>query len=71
MAGKDDPLTVTQRSADSLALALEGVGFDVGLTFPDLQDTCDGMIEIGDVQATVATQLALVLSRAANAGIAL
>ncbi len=61
-----DPDVVAQWSADRLALALEDVGFDVGREFPMLRGRVDGdglpVVEMGRVTATVAAQLATVLS---------
>lgn len=61
------------RAADSLALALEEVGFDVGRAFPMLSTTVDHhgdpIVELGRVSATVAAHLSDVLRRAGEHGI--
>jgi hypothetical protein len=53
-----------------LALALEEVGFDVGLAFPMLDSGVDHdgnpIVDIGRVAESVASQLATVLTRAAE-----
>jgi hypothetical protein len=62
-----------QRAADQLALALEDVGFDVGRAFPELSAALGGgpAVDIGRVAATVAADLAKLLTRAAGSGITL
>jgi hypothetical protein len=65
-----DPVTVAQRTADRLALALEDVGFDVGRAFPALNGGVDRerlpVVDLGRVGEPVALQLATVLERAAG-----
>jgi hypothetical protein len=64
-----------QRAADLLALALEEVGFDVGLAFPLLRGGAgvEGapVVDLGRITVAVASDLALVLREAANGGITL
>jgi hypothetical protein len=65
-----DAEAIAQRSADRLAVALEEVGFDVGLAFPMLDGGVDGdgnpIVDLGRVEESVASQLATVLTRAAE-----
>lgn len=60
-------------AADRLALALEDVGFDVGVAFPALRGGVNrhgaDAVELGAVAPTVATQLSMVLAWAARRGI--
>ena len=66
MAGHHD----AQRAADTLALALEDAGFDVGRAFP-LQRSHDDVpvVELGPLTPGVAVQLAWVLGQAAERGV--
>lgn len=62
-----------QRSTDLLALALEDVGFDVGLAFPMLRGGVDRdgapVVELGVVSEWVASRLTMVLAQAAGGGV--
>jgi hypothetical protein len=64
------PEAIAQRSADRLALALEDVGFDVGVAFPMLQGGVDRegapIVDLGRVVEPVATRLTTILNRAAG-----
>jgi hypothetical protein len=68
-----DADATAQRSADRLALALEEVGFDVGVAFPMLGGGVDRHggpgVELGRVTASVADRLSAVLSQAARQGV--
>jgi hypothetical protein len=72
---EDDARLAAQRAADSLALALEDVGFDVGQAYPQLRGEVspDGgsVVELGWVTAEIASSLASVLARAAKRGVTL
>lgn len=74
---RPEPASVARAdlAADRLALALEDVGFDVGVAFPALRGGVDrhgaDAVELGAVTPAVATQLSTVLARAARRGIAL
>jgi hypothetical protein len=63
------PEALAQRSADRLALALEDVGFDVGVAFPMLQGGVDRggapIVDLGRVAESVASRLTKILNRAA------
>jgi hypothetical protein len=65
-----DPVSIAQRAADRLALALEDVGFDVGRTFPLLSGRLDRegapVVDLGHVTASVASRLTAILSRVAG-----
>lgn len=67
--------SVAQRSADSLAIALEDVGFDVGRAFPSLRGHVgiDGapLVDLGSVAEAVASGLSSVLAEAARRGVVL
>jgi hypothetical protein len=69
-----DADATAQRSADRLALALEEVGFDVGVAFPMLGGGVDRHggpeVELGRVSASVADGLSAVLTEAAQHGVA-
>ena len=69
MAGHE----TSRQAADALALALEDVGFDVGRVFPLLRATADRdgapVVEIGPMTPVAATQLAQVLTMAAESGV--
>lgn len=74
VAGRDDERGA-QDAADFLAVALESVGFDVGMAFPQLTSGAGrggiGYVELGRVAGGVAFDLATILSAAAKRGIAL
>jgi hypothetical protein len=61
-------------AADRLAMALEEVGFDVGRAFPLLEGNLDRdggpVVELGQIAVGTANQMADVLTRAAQLGIA-
>lgn len=65
--------TVAQQSADRLALALEEVGFDVGMEFPMLCGTQDShgapVVALGRVAEKTAFRLSTALYRAAEQGV--
>lgn len=67
------PDAVAQDSADRLAVALEDVGFDVGVAFPALSGGVGRartpFVDLGRVTETVARQLSEVLVQAAERGI--
>lgn len=69
MAGQEE---AAQEAADRLALALEEVGFDVGLAFPMLAGVVgrDGTphVELGRVNYAVAARLTEMLEAAAQVG---
>lgn len=64
-----------RQAADRLALALEEVGFDVGMAFPGLRSGWDGSaapgVLLGAVTCEVAADLAAILGNAAEAGVTL
>ena len=61
--------TSAREATDRLALALEEVGFDVGLDFPALNEATDRngspVVRIGDVRPEVADRLAALVRGAA------
>jgi len=63
----------TQRATDRLALALEEIGFDVGVAFPELQAGSDrsgrSAVCLGSVAPAVASELSTILSDAARLGV--
>ena len=64
------PEVIAQRSADRVALALEEVGFDVGIAFPTLGGVDRNgapVVDLGQVAESVATRLASLLSESAHA----
>jgi hypothetical protein len=64
-----------QRTADRLALALEAVGFDVGIDFPGLRSGWDESgapgVRLGAVTCRVASNLTALLVGATAAGVVL
>ena len=70
-----DAETLAQRAADHLALALEEVGFDVGVAFPGLHSALDKsgapIVHLGHVNCGVASDLSAFLADAVRLGIAL
>jgi hypothetical protein len=66
------PNALSQRAADRLAVALEELGFDVGVAFPWLRSGTDEFgaptVDLGSMSPTVASELAVVLSYAARYG---
>jgi hypothetical protein len=64
------PEAIAQRSADRLALALEDVGFDVGVAFPMLQGGVDhrgaAIVDLGRIAEPVASKLTAILNGAAG-----
>jgi hypothetical protein len=64
-----------QRAADRLALALEDIGFDVGVAFPQLHGRIGqpgpATVFLGNVAPAVATSLASILTDAVNLGLTL
>jgi len=64
------PEAIAQRSADRLALALEDVGFDVGVAFPMLQGGVDRegapIVDLGRVAESIASRLTTILNHAAG-----
>jgi hypothetical protein len=72
---RPDAESTAQRAADRLALALEEIGFDVGVTFPELHGRSErsgtATVLLGSVTPVVAADLAAILTDAANLGLAL
>jgi hypothetical protein len=70
-----DAESPAQRAADRLALALEEIGFDVGVTFPELHGRSGrsgtAAVLLGTVTPAVAADLAAILTDAAHLGLAL
>jgi len=70
-----DAESAAQRAADHLALALEEVGFDVGVAFPELHSRSErsgtATVLLGSVSPVVAAGLASILTDAARLGLAL
>jgi hypothetical protein len=64
-----------QRAADRLALALEEIGFDVGVAFYELHGRSErsgtATVILGRVTPVVAEDLAAILTAAAQLGLAL
>jgi hypothetical protein len=62
-----------RRAADELAVALEEVGFDVGIAFPSLTSAVtrddQPVVDLGTVSDMTASQLADVLTNAARHGV--
>lgn len=70
-----DAEALAHSAADRLALTLEEVGFDVGMTFPGLHGTSDRSgtptVHLGSVTPAVAMDLAEFLADAVRLGVAL
>jgi hypothetical protein len=66
---------LAQRAADRLALALEEVGFDVGVAFPELHGLLDESgaptVHLGGITSAVASDLSGFLSDAVGLGLTL
>jgi hypothetical protein len=70
-----DAETLAQGAADRLALTLEDVGFDVGVSFPGLHGAPDKSgrptVYLGNVTSEVASNLSAFLADAVRLGAAL
>ena len=70
-----DAETLAQGAADRLALTLEEVGFDVGVSFPGLHGASDRSgtptVYLGNVTSDVASDLSAFLADAVRLGAAL
>jgi len=80
MAAEESPSspdagTLAQQAADHLALALEEVGFDVGVAFPGLHSALDKSgtptVHLGQVTCGIASDLSAFLADAVRLGAAL
>jgi hypothetical protein len=74
-SSSDLDIETAQRAADGLALALEDVGFDVGVAFPGLHGVSDQAggpaVYLGSVTLAVAADLSAILAQAVRQGVTL